>query len=102
MRSFLFWLLPLYNLVTAIGLLRQLAFHDPESPTSAPVAPRRAAVWLSWVLAAAAVASLFVVGDRRYFAVPFVLGALNALAIWRLTDRPRARRSATREASAGD
>lgn len=100
MRTILFWLLPLYNLFTAIGLVRQLAFYDATSPTRLSTPPHRAAVWLSWLLGAAALANVLVVRDPRFMALPYVLFVLSLLASWRLTDRPRSRRGPAREAEA--
>jgi hypothetical protein len=100
MRTLLFWLLPLYNLFTAIGLVRQLAFHDANSPTSAPTPPHRLAVYAAWVLGAAAVANIPVVRDPRFMAMPYVLFALNLLAGWRLVERPQQHRRRTRDTEA--
>ncbi len=100
MRTVLFWLLPLYNLFTAVSLVRQLAFHDPNSPTSLSSPPHRAAVWIAWLLGAAAVANVLVVRDPRFMALPYVLFVLNLLASWRLIDRPQTQRRGARESGA--
>lgn len=101
MRTILFWLLPLYNLFTAAALVRQLAFHDADAAGTTFPRPHRAAVWLSWLLGAAAIGNLLVVRDARFMVLPYVLFVLNLLASWRFTDRPRARRRAALKADAG-
>lgn len=94
MRTILFWLLPIYNLVTAIALVRRVAFPAaPEGGNGRPIV----IVGLAWVLVIVAAANILVIRRPAFMAVPYILFAAIALMSWRLNAKaPR------RTASAGD
>ena len=78
MRTLLFGLLPIYNLVAAGLLVRSLRSPSDAGVGRAPAA----ALALAWALLAATVVNIAVIRDPRLIAAPYILFAANALLSW--------------------
>jgi hypothetical protein len=89
MRTLLFWLLPIYNLVAAVLLVRSLRSSSDDGAPVAPAPP--AALAIAWVLLGATVLNIALVRDPRLIAAPYILFAANALLSWWSGKRSQAR-----------